>query len=189
MLYCCVPRCKSSSKQRTPGILFHDIPSDPELRVKWLKFIFRDDWTPNTTSCYSTVCSRHVGSSDFKGAAKFASPRKTLFPAFSKSILRTCSLQRRERSDAYVRKSEAAAPVNTPPPKHRALETQLDPPLLTLNELPSVDVASPELSRMDCTATELPLPIQEAAEASAASLPPCRWTELCRCRHYSQFWQ
>ncbi|KAH7961394.1 hypothetical protein HPB52_008795 [Rhipicephalus sanguineus] len=37
MPYCCVPRCKSSSKQRTPGISFYEIPSNPELRAKWRK--------------------------------------------------------------------------------------------------------------------------------------------------------
>ncbi|KAH7936774.1 hypothetical protein HPB49_003917 [Dermacentor silvarum] len=75
------PRCKSSSKQRTPGISFHEIPSDPELRTKWLKVISRDDWTPNTTSCYSTVCSRHFGSSDFKEGCKIRKLKKDAVPS------------------------------------------------------------------------------------------------------------
>lgn len=29
---------------------FHEIPSDQELREKWLKVISRDNWTPNSTS-------------------------------------------------------------------------------------------------------------------------------------------
>ncbi|KAH7946089.1 hypothetical protein HPB49_020307 [Dermacentor silvarum] len=102
MPHCCIPRCKSSSKQRTPGISFHEIPSDLELRAKWLKVISLDDWTPNTTSCYST-------------------------------------------------------------PKRRAVESQLESPSLPLNDLPSVDVASQELSPMDCSATELPLPLENGA--------------------------
>ncbi|KAH7985783.1 hypothetical protein HPB49_026271 [Dermacentor silvarum] len=68
----------------------------------------------------------------------------------------------RERSDASVGKREAAAPVNTPPPKRRAVESQLESPSLPLNDLPSVDV-SQELSLMDCSATELPLPLGNGA--------------------------
>ncbi|KAH7939303.1 hypothetical protein HPB52_010404 [Rhipicephalus sanguineus] len=69
----------------------------------------------------------------------------------------------RERSDASVRKREAAAPVITTPPKRRAVESQLESPSLPLNDLPSVDVASEELSLMDCTATELQLNLQNGA--------------------------
>ncbi|KAH7984635.1 hypothetical protein HPB52_023305 [Rhipicephalus sanguineus] len=79
--YRCVPRCKSSSKQRMPGISFHEIPSDPELRAKWLNVISRDDWTPDTTSRYSTVCSRHFGSSDFKEGCKIRKLKKDAVPS------------------------------------------------------------------------------------------------------------
>ncbi|KAH7977535.1 hypothetical protein HPB49_002187 [Dermacentor silvarum] len=164
MPYCCVPRCKSSSKQRTPGISFHEIPSDPELRAKWLKVISRDYWTPNTTSCYSTVFSRHLGSSDFKEGCKIRKLKKDAVPSiFEEYPAYLQPPKNRERSDASVRKREAAAPVNTPPPKRRAVENQLESPSLPLNDLPSVDVASQELSLMDCSATELPLPLENGA--------------------------
>ncbi|KAH8024180.1 hypothetical protein HPB51_022241 [Rhipicephalus microplus] len=159
--YCCVPRCKSSSKQRTPGISFHEIPSDLELRVKWLKVIFRNDWTPNTTSCYSTVCSRHFGSSDIKEGCKIRKPKKAAVPSIFEEYppyLQPPKL--RERSDASVRKRKAAALVNTPPGKRRAVESELETPSLPRNDLPSVDVDSQDLSLMDCTASELPLPLE-----------------------------
>ncbi|KAH7949443.1 hypothetical protein HPB49_009929 [Dermacentor silvarum] len=159
------PCCKSSSKQRTPGISFHEIPSDPELRAKWLKVISRDDWTPNRTSCYSTVCSRHFGSSDFKAGCKIRKLKKDAVPSIFEEYPAYLQLPKnRERSDgASVRKREAAAPVNTPPPKQRAVESQLESPSLPLNDFPSVDVASQELSLMDCSATELPLPLENGA--------------------------
>ncbi|KAH6919407.1 hypothetical protein HPB50_029605 [Hyalomma asiaticum] len=164
MPYCCVPRCKSSSKQRTPGISFHEIPSDPEPRAKWLKVISRDDWTPNATSCYSTVCSRHFGSSDFKEGCKIRELKKDAVPSiFEEYPPYLQPPKKRERSDASVRKREAAAPVNTPPRKRRAVESQLETLSLPGNDLPSVDVASQELSLMDCTASELPLPLENGA--------------------------
>ncbi|KAH8028866.1 hypothetical protein HPB51_019997 [Rhipicephalus microplus] len=70
-----------------PGISFHEIPSDPELRSKLLKVIFRYDWTPNTTSCYSTVRSRHFGSSDFKKASKICKLKKDAVPSIFEEYL------------------------------------------------------------------------------------------------------
>ncbi|KAH7973653.1 hypothetical protein HPB49_003570 [Dermacentor silvarum] len=140
------------------------IPSDPELRAKWLKVISRDDWTPNTTSCYSTACSRHFGSSDFKEGCKIRKLKKDAVPSiFEEYPAYLQPPKNRERSDASVKKREASAPVNTPPPKRRAVESQLESPSLPLNDLPSVDVASQELSLMDCSATELPLPLENDA--------------------------
>ncbi|KAH6922495.1 hypothetical protein HPB50_015122 [Hyalomma asiaticum] len=88
-----------------------------------------------------------------------------LFPAFSKSIVHTCSLRKKtERSDASVRKREVATPLNTSLPERRAAESQLESPSLALNDFPSVNVASQELSLMDCTITELPLlPLENGA--------------------------
>ncbi|KAH8028523.1 hypothetical protein HPB51_017649 [Rhipicephalus microplus] len=118
MPYCCVPRCKSSSKQRTPGISFHEIPSDPELRAQWLNVISRDDWTPNTTSCHSTVCSRHFSSSDFKEVCEIRKLKKDAVSSiFEEYPLYLQPPKKRERSHAPVRKREAAVPVNTPPRK------------------------------------------------------------------------
>ncbi|KAH7940880.1 hypothetical protein HPB49_007399 [Dermacentor silvarum] len=189
MPYCCVPRCKSSSKQRTPGISFHEIPSDPELRAKWLKVISRDDWTPNTTSCYSTVCCRHFGSFDFKEGCKIRKLKKDAVPSiFEEYPAYLQPPKNRERSDASVRKREAAAPVNTPPPKRRAVESQLESPSLPLNDLPSVDVASQELSLMDCSATELPLPLENGASERCITTT-VQVDRAVQCRHYSRFRQ
>ncbi|KAH7934160.1 hypothetical protein HPB49_022110 [Dermacentor silvarum] len=125
---------------------------------------FSDDWTPNTTSCHSTVCSRHFGSSDFKEGCKIRKLKNDAVPSiFEEYPAYLQPPKNRERSDASVGKREAAAPVNTPPPKRRAVESQLESPSLPLNDLPSVDVASRELSLMYCSATELPLPLESGA--------------------------
>ncbi|KAH7964995.1 hypothetical protein HPB49_002760 [Dermacentor silvarum] len=101
------------------------IPSDLELRAKWLKVISRDDWTPNTTSCYSTVCSRHFGSSDFKEGCKIRKLKKDAVPSIF------------EEYPAYLQ-----------PPKNR--------------ETSNASVRK-QLSLMDCSATELPLPLENGA--------------------------
>ncbi|XP_075730654.1 THAP domain-containing protein 2-like [Rhipicephalus microplus] len=170
MPYCCVPRCKSSSKQRTPGISFHEIPSDPELRAKWLKVFSRDDWTPNTLSCYSTVCNRHFGSSDLKEGCKIFKLKKDAVPSiFEEYLPYLQSPKKKERSDVSGRKREAAAPVNTPLRIRRAVESQLETPSLPRNGLPSVDVDSQDLSQMIRTASELPLPLENSASKRCIS--------------------
>nr|XP_050042609.1 THAP domain-containing protein 1-like [Dermacentor andersoni] len=160
MPYCCVPRCKSSSKQRTPGISFHEIPSDPELCAKWLKVISRENWVPNTTSCCSTVCSRHFSSSDFKEGCEIRKLKKDAIPSiFEEYPAYLQPPKKRDRSYASVKKREAAALANPPPPKRRAVidDNQMESCPHPLYELPVVDVVFEDLSPVDCTATE-PLP-------------------------------
>ncbi|XP_064482908.1 THAP domain-containing protein 5-like [Ornithodoros turicata] len=66
MSYCCLPGCKSDSKNKVKGISFHEI-SEERLRVQWLKAISRPDWCPKT---YPSVCSLHFTPSDFKESCK-----------------------------------------------------------------------------------------------------------------------
>lgn len=61
MAYCCVPLCKSDEKKKPAGLSFHELPA----RARWLAAIRRDKWSPNTTSCYTKVCSRHFKEEDF----------------------------------------------------------------------------------------------------------------------------
>lgn len=65
MAYCCVPLCNSDEKKKPVGISFHEIPVDADVRARWLAAIRRDKWSPNTTSCYTKVCSRHFKEEDF----------------------------------------------------------------------------------------------------------------------------
>ncbi|KAH7977064.1 hypothetical protein HPB52_023377 [Rhipicephalus sanguineus] len=147
MPYCCVPRCKSSNKQRTPGISFHEIPSNPELRAKWLKVVSRDDRTQNTTSCYSIVWSRHCGSSDVKERCKIRKLKKAVVPSiFEEHPAYLQPLKEREREATRL-----------------AVESPLETPSLPLNDLPSVDVASKELSLIDCAETQLQLSMENSA--------------------------
>ncbi|KAH8024859.1 hypothetical protein HPB51_001772 [Rhipicephalus microplus] len=65
MAYCCVPLCKSDEKKKPAGLSFHELPADADARARWLAAIRRDKWSPNTTSCYTKVCSRHFKEEDF----------------------------------------------------------------------------------------------------------------------------
>ncbi|KAH8032426.1 hypothetical protein HPB51_025182 [Rhipicephalus microplus] len=65
MAYCCVPLCKSDEKKKPAGFSFHELPADADARACWLAAIRRDKWWPNTTSCYTKVCSRHFKEEDF----------------------------------------------------------------------------------------------------------------------------
>ncbi|KAH8034015.1 hypothetical protein HPB51_018526 [Rhipicephalus microplus] len=65
MAYSCVPLCKSDEKKKPAGLPFHELPADADARARWLAAIRRDKWWPNTTSCYTKVCSRHFKEEDF----------------------------------------------------------------------------------------------------------------------------
>ncbi|KAH8028864.1 hypothetical protein HPB51_019995 [Rhipicephalus microplus] len=169
--------------EQTTDTSFHEIPSDPELRAKWLKVISRDDWTPNSTSCYSTVCSRRFDSSDFKKGCKIHKLKKdTVFSMFEAYPPHLQPPKKRERTDASVRKRDAAAPVNTPPRKRRAVQSQLETPSLPRNDLPSVDIDSQDLSLMDCTASELPLPLENIMAAEVIACQRCRNRKTQGCK-------
>ncbi|KAG0412531.1 hypothetical protein HPB47_010329 [Ixodes persulcatus] len=62
MAYCCVPNFCSNAKKKI--WIVHDIPADEELS-KWIVVLRSDNWTPNTTSNYSKVCSKHFKETDF----------------------------------------------------------------------------------------------------------------------------
>ncbi|KAL1485434.1 hypothetical protein MTO96_047317, partial [Rhipicephalus appendiculatus] len=81
MRYCCVPMCTSSARKKDPGVSFHEIPADLELRRQWIKVISRKDWEPNSTSNYSVVCSKHFVASDFKENAKIRQLKKGVVPS------------------------------------------------------------------------------------------------------------
>ncbi|KAH6940252.1 hypothetical protein HPB50_026448 [Hyalomma asiaticum] len=61
MSYSCVPLCQSDEKKKTPGLPFDEIPSAADVREKWLAVIRRDNWSQNSTSCY-TKKSDHAAS-------------------------------------------------------------------------------------------------------------------------------
>lgn len=61
---CCIRRCGTTVRRPSPNgtLSYHEIPSDLELRARWLAVINREGWQP---SCYSKVCSLHFEASDF----------------------------------------------------------------------------------------------------------------------------
>ena len=52
---CCIPTCNSNTK-RNPELSFYRIPSDKNLRKRWLHWIGRANFAPNS---YYRVCSKH----------------------------------------------------------------------------------------------------------------------------------
>ncbi|XP_052409643.1 THAP domain-containing protein 1-like isoform X2 [Carassius gibelio] len=59
MAYCCVPGCRSFSRQNKDNTSFHKFPQDRELQKKWIVKI-RRDIGPNFQITKNTrVCSKH----------------------------------------------------------------------------------------------------------------------------------
>ncbi|CAH2064658.1 unnamed protein product, partial [Iphiclides podalirius] len=55
---CCVPNCKNDSRHisKSQGITFHVFPTEPSLRISWLKALGKESWQPKERSA---VCSEH----------------------------------------------------------------------------------------------------------------------------------
>ncbi|KAH8021426.1 hypothetical protein HPB51_015606 [Rhipicephalus microplus] len=140
MSYCCVPLCKSDEKKKTPGLSFHEIPSAADVREKWLAVIRRDNWSPNSTSCYTKVCNRHFGVEDFVEGKRRRFLKKGVVPSVFEdypahlqpklsaersraSILKQACVPLKQKSD-YA--TSAAASVVLPPavqtPRNHELE-------------------------------------------------------------------
>ncbi|XP_064479067.1 uncharacterized protein LOC135392281 [Ornithodoros turicata] len=81
MRCCCVPMCSSSTRKRDPGVSFHKVPADLELREKWLKLIARKNWEPSSTCNSSVVCSKHFVVSDFKENTRLRLLKKGAVPS------------------------------------------------------------------------------------------------------------
>lgn len=76
MVYCCIPFCKSRSG-KTPGVSFHQFPSDEELCSKWKKNISRENLIINDKSPSTVVCCRHFLQSDYVAGCRI----KKLLPS------------------------------------------------------------------------------------------------------------
>lgn len=63
MVYCCVPLCKSQ-QGKTPGVSYHQFPSDEELCSKWKKNVSRENLVINDKSASTVVCSKHFTEND-----------------------------------------------------------------------------------------------------------------------------
>ncbi|KAH8029383.1 hypothetical protein HPB51_000026 [Rhipicephalus microplus] len=138
MAYCCVPGCKSSSKKKEVGISFHETPSDEELRQKWIKVISRDNWTPNTTSCYSTVCSRHFAASYFKQGCKTRRLMKGVVPSVFEEYPRYLQPSTKApRSDAAIRKRASVSECPTATKRRAVRRSKSDYPPWNGDDIPT----------------------------------------------------
>ncbi|XP_020796541.1 THAP domain-containing protein 11-like [Boleophthalmus pectinirostris] len=52
---CCAVGCKNNKSQKN-GIIFYNIPKDPERRRRWISAIARENWSPNGNT---RLCSQH----------------------------------------------------------------------------------------------------------------------------------
>lgn len=174
MAYCCVPGCKSSSKKKEAGISFHEVPSDEELRQKWIKVISRDNWTPNTTSCYSTVCSRHFAASDFKEGCKTRRLAKGVVPSVFEEY--PCYLQpstQVPRSDAAIRKRASVLECPTTRKRRAVRCSQSDSSPWNCDDIPTNDNGCDGslLSGSSTCEDSVPATRQQSGQAVQVSVP------------------
>ncbi|KAH7973905.1 hypothetical protein HPB49_006801 [Dermacentor silvarum] len=126
MAYCGVPKCNSDGKRKLPGISFHEIPSDSEARAPWLKAIARKDWTPNTTSLYSVVCSRHFLPTDYKEGCKTRKLKRGATPSVFDDYPEYMQPKpKKSRGDAAVRKRAVAVDIAATRPLKKRTSTSL----------------------------------------------------------------
>ncbi|KAH7979593.1 hypothetical protein HPB49_009994 [Dermacentor silvarum] len=99
-------------KRKLPGISFHEIPSDSEARAAWLKAIARKDWTSNTTSRYSVVCSRHFVPTEYKEGCKTRKLKRGATPSVFDDYPEYMQPKPKKfRGDAAVRKRAVAVDI------------------------------------------------------------------------------
>lgn len=91
MSYCCVPLCTSNGKNKTVGLSFHEMPAAAGARERWLAVIRRDNWSPNTASNYTRVCSRHFRTEDFIEGKKRRLKKGAVPSVFEDYTFHVCS--------------------------------------------------------------------------------------------------
>uniref|UniRef100_A0A147BC10 Putative transposase protein n=1 Tax=Ixodes ricinus TaxID=34613 RepID=A0A147BC10_IXORI len=162
MAYCCVPLCSSNVKKKPPGVSFHEIPADWELREKWIQAIRRDNWTPNTTSNYSKVCSKHFQATDFVEGKLRRLTKGTIPSVFEDYPLHLQPTRVKERSISSIKKramcSDSALEGCTP----QKIRKRSDGPQSAQHVVPLP--ASPSSSTADEE------PVTERTELTAANV-------------------
>ena len=92
---CCVPSCQSGYKSNSSQeivstgrpITFHKFPEDETRRMKWIRAIHRDNFTPSASS---RVCSLHFHDTDFlESSADSNSYRQRQGTALKRRYLQT----------------------------------------------------------------------------------------------------
>uniref|UniRef100_A0A147BB70 Putative transposase protein n=2 Tax=Ixodes ricinus TaxID=34613 RepID=A0A147BB70_IXORI len=188
MAYCCVPNCCSNAKKKIPGLSFHDIPADEELSKKWILVIRRDNWTPNTTSNYSKVCSKHFKETDFL-EGKYRRLKKGVVPSVfecyplylqPKSTKERVSSSIKKRSlcsdtapQKILKMSDGTRCVQQGDPQH----TPSDPLPTSAEPLPTPLEPSSTLSEHPPVPSEpLPTSSRSSTARRATGIEPADWT-------------
>ncbi|KAJ8416070.1 hypothetical protein AAFF_G00380920 [Aldrovandia affinis] len=76
MVQCCVPCC-SDRNDVNKTVSYYRFPPDDKEKRRWLKFIRRDDFTPNYNS---RVCGWHFPNGKAAGPTRFAWNERKAFP-------------------------------------------------------------------------------------------------------------
>uniref|UniRef100_G3MKF3 THAP-type domain-containing protein n=1 Tax=Amblyomma maculatum TaxID=34609 RepID=G3MKF3_AMBMU len=99
---CCVPGCRNS-RERIPGLTFHQIPSSEPSRTQWMDVLSRNGVKVFTE--WTLVCGEHFTHEDYKMTAR----KNFLLPSAVPSIftLRQCKNAPRKRG----RKPKPKAPL------------------------------------------------------------------------------
>ncbi|KAH7952579.1 hypothetical protein HPB52_024177 [Rhipicephalus sanguineus] len=120
MVYCCVPFCRSQ-QGKTPGVSFHQFPSDAELCSKWRKNISRENLVINDKSASTVVCSKHFNESDYVPGCRIrkllAGAVPTVFELYPSYMVPAA---KRPRKDPACRR---------PPAPRNPLKRKAEPPL------------------------------------------------------------
>lgn len=64
---CCIPSCRNS-RERIPGLTFHQIPSNEPCRTKWMEVLTKNG--VNAFTEWTLVCGEHFTHEDYKMTAR-----------------------------------------------------------------------------------------------------------------------
>lgn len=116
---CCIPGCKNS-RERIPGLTFHQIPSSEPWRALWLEVLSKHGVKVFTE--WTLVCGEHFTHEDYKMTAR----KNFLLPSAIPSVFNVSS------SSGYVPKKRGRKP-----------KSQLQPQMAVLRSLVASEESDP----------------------------------------------
>ncbi|XP_032831685.2 DNA transposase THAP9 [Petromyzon marinus] len=106
MVVCCASGCTNRTG-KPPGVTFHRLPKDKDMRMRWIAAIHRERWQPTHST---SICSAHFVEGDFdRTSLVYVRIRPGAVP----SIFPLASP--RPRKAGRKRKSSSSSPLAAPP--------------------------------------------------------------------------